>query len=304
MLPGRQMTEKNILQSVFAVRQYLKTNSPDLFISFIHNINIIVGLAHIGFRTPLIVSERADPVRNKLNRLWRILRFFAYRRADKITVLFDAFQNFSAGRYKHKVITIHNPVLNPPCLKPLDQPRLPDKKWTFLALSRLAQSKRLDLMLEMFADLHARYPNTQLKIFGDGKERERLTAKICDLNLQDSAFLAPGISNIYEALCEADIYLMTSRYEGFPNALVEALSVGLPAIVLECHDGMKEIVQHGENGLLIAEGDQYGYIRAMELLMSDQALYQKISCNARMINQKFSFETFYSEWDHLLQEFR
>ena len=95
---------------------------------------------------------------------------------------------------------------------------------------------------------------------------------------------------------------MTSRYEGFPNALVEALSVGLPAIVFECHDGIKEIVQHGENGLLIPDKNVSRFITAMELLMNDQNQYQKLSRNARMIPQKFSFDKFYSEWDHLFQE--
>lgn len=298
------MTRENILQSVLAVRRYLRTASPDLFISFIHNINIIAGLAHIGFRNPLIVSERGDPVRTEMDRVWKILRFFAYQRADKITVLFDAFQDFSAGRYKHKVRTIHNPVLAPPCEKPLNQPRQPDQKWTFLALSRLAKSKQLDLMLELFAELHQRYPNTQLKIFGEGKERESLSAKIVELGLQDSAVLSPNTRNIYDELCQADIYLMTSRYEGFPNALVEALSVGLPAVVFQCHDGMKELVQHGDNSLLIQEQDREGYVQAMEQLMSDRELYQKISQNARSVTQKFSFENFYSKWDILFREFQ
>ena len=304
ILPGKQMTGENILQSVVAVRRFLKTASPDLFISFIHNINIIAGLAHIGFRTSLIVSERGDPVRTEMDRVWKILRFFAYQRADKITVLFDAFQDFSAGRYKHKVSTLHNPVLIPPCEKPLDQQIRTEKKWTFLALSRLAKSKRLDLMLELFAELHQRHPNTQLKIFGEGKEKENLNEKIIALGLQDSAILSPGTRNIYDELCQADIYLMTSRYEGFPNALVEAMSVGLPAVVFECHDGMKELVQHGDNSLLIQEHDRAGYIRAMEQLMSDRDLYHTISRNARSVTQKFSFENFYSEWDHLFQEFQ
>lgn len=304
ILPGEQMTGSNILRSVLAIRRYLKTTSPDLFISFIHNINIIAGLSHIGFRNPLIVSERGDPVRTEMDRVWKILRFFAYQRANKITVLFDAFQDFSAGRYKHKVSTLHNPVLVPPCEKPLDQPRQPDQKWTFLALSRLAKSKRLDLMLELFSELHLRYPNTQLKIFGEGKERESLNANIVELGLQDSVILSPNTRNIYDELCQADIYLMTSRYEGFPNALVEALSVGLPAVVFECHDGMKELVQHGNNSLLIQENDRAGFIQAVEQLMSDPALYQRISLNARSVTRKFSFDNFYVEWDRLFQEFQ
>ena len=85
---------------------------------------------------------------------------------------------------------------------------------------------------------------------------------------------------------------------------VEALSVGLPAIVFECHAGMKEIIQQGENGLLIQEGDRAGYIQAMEQLMFDQALYQKISSKARSVTQQFSFENFYSDWDRLIQEFQ
>lgn len=304
ILAEKQMTEKNILQSILAVRHYLKTASPDLFISFIHNINIIAGLAHIGFRTPLIVSERGDPVQTKMDRIWRILRFFAYQRANKITVLFDAFQGFSGGRFKHKVSTIHNPVLSPSCEKSAGQGPAPGKTLTFIALSRLAKSKRLDLMISLFAQLHARYPNTQLKIFGEGKERESLKAKIIELGLQDATFLSSGIRNIYEELCQADIYLMTSRYEGFPNALVEALSVGLPAVVFECHAGMKEIIRHGVNGLLIQDDDQSDYVNAMEQLVIDQVLYRNISEKAKTITQQFSFEKSYTEWDHLLQEFQ
>lgn len=302
MIPGKPVTEKNIPQSVLAVRRYLRSERPDLFVSFIHNINIIAGLAHIGFQNPLIVSERGDPIRVQLSRIWRFLRFFAYRRTNKIIVLFDAFHDFAAGRYREKTITIHNPVIQPPCQK---EYRLADAEKgtiTFITMTRLSKNKRLDLLLDMFAQVHAQYNHTKLKILGDGKEISNLIAKVEQLKLQDAVDLAGSTREIYPELCAADIYLMTSRHEGFPNALVEALSVGLPCLAFHCHDGLAEIIKHEENGFLIQEGNVQGYIKAMELILADSELYNKMSGQARQISQQFSFAKFYAAWNQVFAD--
>ncbi len=295
------MTKKNILQSIFVMRHYLRIEQPDLFISFIHNINIIAGLAHIGIRTPLIVSERGDPVHTKLDRIWRLLRFIAYQRAERITVLFDSFHSFAAGRYNNKTITIHNPIITPPCHKELNRLIMGDRIFTFVTMTRFSKNKRLDLMLELFASIHAKHSNTCLKILGDGKEKESLIKKVNDLGIQEAVIFTGSTREIYAELCSSDAYLMTSRYEGFPNALVEAMSVGLPAIAFRCHNGLDEIIENGKNSFLISEGDRQSFVSKMETLLENPDVYASMSQNARRISEKFTFEKFYADWNRLFQ---
>lgn len=157
-------------------------------------------------------------------------------------------------------------------------------------------------MLDMFAQVHARHENTRLRILGDGKEMANLITQIEQLKLQDAVDLAGSTREIYPELCTADIYLMTSRHEGFPNALVEALSVGLPCVAFHCHDGLEEIIQHEENSFLIEEGNIQGFISAMEKLLIDSELYNRMSGRARQISQQYSFDKFYAAWNQVFAD--
>ncbi len=96
-----------------------------------------------------------------------------------------------------------------------------------------------------------------MKILGDGKEKDSLIKKVNDLGIQELSFFTGSTREIYAELCSSDAYLMTSRYEGFPNALVEAMSVGLPAVAFRCHNGLDEIIENGKNSFLISEGDRH-----------------------------------------------
>lgn len=286
-----------IVLRIKSLRNIFLSNKPDIIISFINNNNTLVGLSLIGTKFPLIVSERGNPIEIHPKFLWLLLRRIAYRRANVISVLFDAFKGFDNERYLNKYIVTPNPVLDPGVTRNLNTIKR-NGGIKFVSFGRIAKIKRFDLMIKIFASIQAKFPNSKLTIYGDGPEKENISNLIDDMHLSGKVFLNCATNDVYKKMMEADIYLMTSIQEGFPNALCEALSVGLPSVSFRCHEGLQEIVDNGTNGFLVEEGNLIEFCGKVEQLIFDESLYLSISKNAKKIVKDYSIEHFFSIWEN------
>lgn len=290
-------------KAVRATREIIRSRKPDLIITFMHNISILVAFSLLFSRIPLIVSERADPIRGKLRFPWNVLRVIMYRRANKVSILFDDFKEFDFGINRNKCVTTPNPVLVPPKYRLKDD--LPSEgPFTFITMSRLSPTKNVGTIIRYFAEVHHSFPQTRLVILGDGKDRKNLENIVDEYDLRDWVDFKGNVKDIYDELSVADAYLMASRQEGFPNALVEAMSTGLPVIAFACHSGLKNLIQNGVNGFLLDEGDKTGYVNAMNKLLVDSELYQSISRQARKITDQYSLKKTMDIWESLVIEFK
>jgi glycosyltransferase involved in cell wall biosynthesis len=171
-----------------------------------------------------------------------------------------------------------------------------------VAVGRLVPQKGFDLLLRAFARLSSRHPEWNLVIWGEGPERanlERLREELC---LTEASSLPGNHPRIYEALAESDLFVLSSRFEGFPNALCEAMAVGLPVVSFECPSGPAQIIRPGLDGVLVPPEDINGLEQALDRLMSDPALRVSMGTKARDVIERFSLEQILARWEVCIEE--
>lgn len=277
------------------INRVIKSISPDIIISFLSTVSPQILFSQWFTKIPIIVSERSNPFTDMPKRRYQLIRDFAYKRADLITVQFGFFKTFNKRAFnQNKVIVTPNMILSSPVTKDYSAPT---KKIRFVTCASLYYVKRIDLMINLFAKIHENSPNTELNIYGAGKDENKLNNLVSDLNLLHAVNFKGHISNVYECLANSDIYLMTSEREGFPNALCEALSVGLPSISFKCHDGLSELIQNGENGYLIDEDDHKSFVSTAIALISNRALRKQIGEKAKKSIKKYDYGRIMDIWN-------
>lgn len=294
----------NNLRRIFTLRKLLRNLNPDAVLSFMPTANVTLALALTrGRRYRAIGSEHTHPPSDPLGFIWETLRAKSYSRLDAVVALTEETATWLAKRTRAKQIkVISNPVIWPlPSQTPWVRP--PDRVHNLrflLAVGRLDEVKGFHHLIEIFSRLKSKYPNWRLVIVGEGDQRVDLEKKIQEYDLIDSIQMPGAIGNIGDWYSSVDIYVMTSRTEGFPNTLIEAMSYGLPVISFDCKTGPRDIINHGVNGLLIPDQKNDVMIRELARLMDDSKLRLKLGQNAKNILTDLTVERISKNWQDLL----
>jgi GalNAc-alpha-(1->4)-GalNAc-alpha-(1->3)-diNAcBac-PP-undecaprenol alpha-1,4-N-acetyl-D-galactosaminyltransferase len=290
---------RNLLR-VVRVRRAVREEAPDCLIAFGDTVNTRALLACLGLDVRVIISERTDPRQHRLPLPWHVLRRVLYPTA---TCLVVQTQSVAAWAMKHiapyRVHVIPNPVR--PVAIGGKAPELIGCKKSIVAVGRLGPEKGFDLLLNAFSRAALPSVSWQLVILGDGPERAALSRKIEDLSLQDSVLMPGVVRNPEQWMQHAAMYVLSSRFEGFPNALLEAMQCGLPVAAFDCPSGPGEIVRHEQTGLLVPAGDVDALAAAIARLASDADLRRRLgSAAAADVASRFSLQHVGSMWEELL----
>ena len=291
---------RNNLVRLKALRANFRAGRADVIISIIGRSNIRVLFAAFGLKTPIIVFEQIDPARDSLNQLWRLLRLLAYRRARRIVVLTQSFAEYFP-LYLHKRIQV---ISNPVVLTGTSLPKRlssPDH-FKIIAVGRLELQKGFDYLLKALATLKSDSKIWSLTILGDGSQRQNLESLCAQLNLADRVFFAGTVTDITTFLKQSDLFILSSRVEGFPLALCEAMACGLPVIATNCAASIQEIVREGVDGIVIPNEDIPALTKAVSELMNDPERCQQMSDQATRIIGKLDLPIIMRKWDKLLNE--
>lgn len=177
-----------------------------------------------------------------------------------------------------------------------------DKK-RVIAVGRLDYQKGFDRLIEAWriVQQNKAYADWHLDIFGQGEWKEMLQARINSYGLQDSMKLNAPTKQIGKEYTESSMLVMSSNYEGFPMVMIEAMACGLPAISFDFKCGPKDIIRHGENGLLVENGNIQGLAEAMMTLMEDEELRRRMSVEARKVTETYSEEVVMKQWIDLFE---
>lgn len=277
-----------------ALRSLIRREQPDVVLSFMETTNVLCLLATVGLRIPVVVAERIDPSMHvEVPRPWRTARRFLYRRAAAVVAQTEAAADWLRHHCRTQVDVIPN------ALRQLPRPataRAP----LVLAIGRIQPQKGFDLLLDAFARIHRRHPEWRLAIVGDGDQRAALQARASSLGLGDHIEW-PGRSNEVEAwYARASVVAVPSRFEGFPNVLLEAMAMGAAVVAADCRSGPREMVVPGENGLLVPVDDSAALAAALEQLLSDSALRARLGAAATDVRSRFGAEKILSMWMALL----
>ncbi|MCB7128091.1 MAG: glycosyltransferase family 4 protein [Candidatus Brocadiales bacterium] len=286
------------LKRIAVLRTAIRKSKPDAVITIGERSNVITLLATRGLKVPVVVSTQTDPASYSIGRVWEQLRLWTYPWADQVI----AHTERTLASYPHKVQScasvIPNPVKVPPTGNASVNTRL--KKPSLIAMGRFVHQKGFDLLLRAFAQLKDRYPDWTLTILGEGPLRMELESLRDELGLADRVLL-PGIQkNPHEILKQADLFVFTSRFEGFGNALCEAMACGLPVISTDCRSGPREIIRDGVDGLLVPPEDVDSLAAAMGRLMSDEAERKRLASRAVEVTERFGLEKVMRMWEEVL----
>jgi glycosyltransferase involved in cell wall biosynthesis len=270
---------------------------PDVVVSFIEQTNVRILAALLGTGIPIIVSERTDPRRHQVARGWNFARLMLYPLAETVVVQTESVAAW-ARRFlpDRKVQVIPNFVPALPPATSADQ-RHSDE---FLAVGRLSHVKGFDLLLRAFADSGLKVTGVRLTILGEGPERASLESLARELGIAEAVSL-PGIVQDPERwMAQCALFVLPSRYEGFPNALLEAMAMGCAVVAADCPSGPRELVIEGENGLLVPTENVEALAGALKKLMGDAALRRRLGDQAVSVRQRFAREAIIGRWETLI----
>jgi GalNAc-alpha-(1->4)-GalNAc-alpha-(1->3)-diNAcBac-PP-undecaprenol alpha-1,4-N-acetyl-D-galactosaminyltransferase len=290
---------KNIIRRVLCLRKTLNQLHPDLIISFVDVMNITTLFATRGLKIPVVVAERTNPACHPLPSLYKRIRVWIYLWAFKIVVQTQTAATYFPSRLQTKMIIIPNFVKLAEKIKSTAQVKKPVHK--IVSVGRLNPFKGFQDLIKAFSQLSAIYPTLELTIYGEGEERKNLESLVATLKLQERIHLPGTVENIYEVVGQADLFVFPSHYEGFPNALCEAMSVGLPVIASNC-SGNIDVVQDGINGRLFPIGDVAVLVTLLGELIEDKDQRIQLSEEAIKISNQFGEIRVLKMWEHVITE--
>ncbi|HOO44650.1 MAG TPA: glycosyltransferase family 4 protein [Deltaproteobacteria bacterium] len=298
---GIVSTIRQRIRKITALRRIMKDLRPDVVISFTYmtNCESIMALSCTGI--PLIISERNNPVTQEISRAWKTLRTLLYPLADAVVLQTEGAARW-AQRYldPEKLHVIPNFVnLNETSLQKEDLD-LSEAKHFILAAGRLTRQKGFDLLIEAFSIAAGDRKDWSLVILGEGEDRTFLEDLAIRLSVQDRVIMPGKLHNIRQIMEKSDMFVLSSRYEGFPNVLLEAMALGLPVISTDCPFGPAYIVRHGIDGILVPNQDTEAIAHAIHSLMENDAERRRLASRSREVLDRFDKESIMHKWDILI----
>ena len=301
LLPARVGTSAGKLARFLVLHRFMVSQRPDVVISFLSNVNVAAVVASFGLRMPLIICERVDPFATHLIG-WplRLACRFAYPLADALMVQTHAVaRRYASSRsFLPPVRVIPNPVSDD--LLDVRRTAHSDDGKRLVALGRLVEQKQFDKLIRCFASLAQQYRDWILYIAGEGHLRPALERQIAALGLGERVKLMGQMKDVAGLFAQADVFVLTSAFEGFPNALLEAMASGLPCVCFDCPSGPREMSLDGEVALLVPLNDESALIEALSQVMRDSSMRNSLGKLAHdSVAQRYSLTTVLSLWDAL-----
>lgn len=284
---------KHGLANIFALRSLLKKSSADVMLIMGTTNGIYALTACFGLKIKTIISERNDPQNPTGKKLVNKVAYSIMKYADGFV-----FQTKDAKKYFDKKLGNRGKVI----MNPLVTDNIPEvwdgeRKKVIVSAGRYAPQKNQKMLIDAFARISADYPEYNLDIYGEGALQSELQQQINAYGLSERIILRGNVSNLLEVIKDASLFVMTSDFEGMPNALIEGMALGLPCISTDCPiGGPKSLIVDGENGLLVPVGDTVALEFAMRRVLDNSQLAQKMGQAATNIRKMLDVKNIGIQW--------
>lgn len=282
----------NTLDIVIRSLRYFLKQKFDIIIGFDILPNIICSILKLLKPCHVIISERNAPGQVKINLILKVARRLLYLLPDTIV-----FQTNEAMRYYSKRIIKKGKVIMNPVTEGIPQRNCKCEK-SIVAMGRLTKQKNYPVLIKAAAIVHEKHPDCRFEIYGQGELENELKELSYDLGQSEYVFFKGYSQNVLEKIVNADIYVLTSDYEGLPNSLIETMCMGFPVISSDCPTGgPRELIVDGENGLLFRTGDPVDLASKIEVLLNDDIYKEKLGKEAEKLIEKVNSERIVREWE-------
>jgi len=296
LIPLGQKSSKSpiyLVRSLLELSRFLRKNRPDALLSTLTGTNLFAVVSHCLSHVPTrLVLREAAPLANIRHSYLLFLMRYLYRRADSVVALTHFMKKEMEERLRipsNKVIQLSNPIdlmrIEQDAAKPL--PNDFDATCPYaIAIGRLAPQKDYITLLNAFAEV-AKTNSLRLVILGEGPDRSLLEARVRDLSLENRIELRGFDSNPYRWIARASVFVMSSRWEGYPNVLLEALALGKP-VVSTCYDASAQDLINNQSGFLVSVGDASALAEGIRNILDDTST-KKISLPAGVMEASLGY---------------
>ena len=288
--------KKNKLANLLWLRSYFKDHAK-VVISFLAPFNIMAIAANLGTKVPILVADRNDPTKVPKNPVFRKLRDFLYRFASGVALQTEKNKAYFSRAVQKKSRVIYNPI-DLGDYAGIAQTLEKEKK--IVTAGRLMPQKNQKMMVEAFAGFLKNHPDYELVIFGEGPCRRELEEPTGTLGIKDHVFLPGNVTDIYDQIKNAEIFVLSSDYEGMPNALIEAMCLGMLCISTKV-SGATDLITDHENGILTEAGDREALEQAMRELVENEELAKTLAKNAAKLNEDLEVSKIVQQWVALIK---
>lgn len=273
--------------------KYLRNRKKDAYIVMLPETTLFLLIFHFLTKAKMIAAERADPsARSAL--LNKGIRLFAFQADGWVFQTEDA-KTWYASVIKNCQAKVIPNAINPAFIR---APYKGEKRKVIAGVGRLTDQKNFSLLISAFAKIADAYPDYTLTIYGQGEKENDLKKQVADFKLANRVCFPGNVQNIAEEMEKNAMFVLSSDFEGMPNALMEAMALGLPCVATDCPvGGPRYLIQNGENGLLVPAKDADALAKAMRYLLAHAEEMKCMGGCARNITKKLSPDKIYGEWE-------
>lgn len=287
----------NAILRFFRFYRILRIHHPDVYIVMLPFTTIMLLQLRAFTKSKIIAAERVDPSTYSPKRQRQLKRLA--KKADGWVFQTEEERMWYGNNTGNALVRIIPNAINPDFLK---DAYAGERKKTIITAGRLTDQKNHKLLISAYAKVHHIYPDYQLIILGDGPLRNQLIEIAEQNGIKDILSLPGFTTNIGDTIKDASLFVLSSNFEGMPNALMEAMALGLPCISTDCKGGgAKFLIEDGKNGLLTPIGDVESLANGINRMLSDRAFAERCGREAHKICERLAPQKIYSEWENFIK---
>lgn len=295
------------LRKILSIRHAIRYYRPDVVIGIMMSASVLSIIAGMGTGVPVIATEHAHPPSQRMTSFWQKLRQWAYPHAAKVIALTEMSADWLRQHIPHCAVGVIPNAIKWPLQvgEPFIAVHKPEGEKYLLAVGRLHPEKGFDVLLKAFSLIAPHYPQWQLIILGEGPQREVLSQQIEQLGLSTQVQMPGRVGNLKDWYAQADLFVLSSPFEGMSNSLQEAMASGVCPVSFDCDTGPREIIREGVDGILVRPvSDAEALAQALTSVMQDDCLRQRYAQQAPEVIERFSMEKIGQVWESLFKEIK
>ncbi|MBR0164489.1 MAG: glycosyltransferase [Lachnospiraceae bacterium] len=289
----------NLSKRTRMLHQIWEKLRPDLILSTNGKNNVMALLSSIGLGIPVVVRVGANPSMEYSSHQLYISMASTFRRAAGVVLQMEAQKKFFPPAIQERTTILRNSI-DASFIKPRYEG---EREKTIVSVGRLDQNKNQTLLLKAFARIKDKYRDWKIILYGEGNMKKQLVSLSHALDIHDNVEFAGQVDRIDEAIYTAGVFVLSSNEEGMPNALIEAMAMGLPVISTDCPcGGPKELITDAENGLLVPVGDVARMETALVRILGNPGFARTLGTGAAQIQELYHPDTVNAAWEQYLSE--
>jgi len=288
---------KNLFVRFGKLRRIWKEQKPDVILSFIGKSNFRAILSSFGLGIPVAVSVRSQPAREYGTPIMRFLARTLFYKADGVILQTRECFSFFPKGIRKKAVILKNPI-NPLFFR---ERYRGEREKTIVTVGRVDENKNHRMLIDAFSRLAEEFPDYKLIIYGDGDQRQKLLSLVEELEMQGRIFLPGNVENVPEVIYKTRVFVLSSNKEGMPNALIEAMVMGLTVVSTDCPcGGPAELIDHGVNGLLTPVGDEKSMKENLQFVLKNMQIADSMGEKASITGEIYHPSKVLGEWENYL----